>query len=129
VLAEYQESTAATRLLAPLCTPSPPELRSAVGRGYLQAVLLDQALINFNPASESIANNTTRFASAVASPNMSANLSRVGSRVFGGWVSEPRFWGACGKCRAEAQGRCELERCAVHMALAQGDQARAKEDL
>ncbi|KAF9647421.1 hypothetical protein BDM02DRAFT_3098171 [Thelephora ganbajun] len=55
---EMKEFTAATRLLAPLCTSSSPELCSAVGRIYLQAGLLDQALAEFNIVSESIRHKT-----------------------------------------------------------------------
>jgi len=123
-----QEFTAATRLLAPLCAPSSPELRSAVGRIYLQAGLLDQALTEFNLVSESIANTATPSASAVASPNMSPNLSRVGSQVS--VVSGYQNQGPGGRMGSIVQGYKDLVNMnAALMASAQGDWVRAEEIL
>ena len=123
-----QEFTAATRLLAPLCAPSSPELRSAVGRIYLQAGLLDQALTEFNLVSESIANTATPSASAVASPNTSPNLSRAGSQVS--VVSGYQNQGPGGRMGSIAQGHKDLVNMnAALMASAQGDWVRAEEIL
>ena len=129
---DYQEFTAATGLLAPLCTPSSPELRSAVGRIYLQAGLLDRALTEFNLVSESIANIATPSASAVASPNSSPNLSRVGSQVsvVSGYLSQ----GSGGRGGTSGGGVIQRHKNLVNMnaalmASAQGDWVRAEEIL
>jgi len=125
---DYQEFTAATRLLAPLCTPSSPELRSAVGRIYLQAGLLDQALTEFNLVSESIANTATPSVSAVASPNSSPNLSRVGSQVS--VVTGYQSQGSGGRGGNIAQRHKNLVNMnAALMASAQGDWEKAEEIL
>jgi len=127
-LVDYQEFTAATRLLTPLCTPTSPELRSAVGRIYLQAGLLDQALKEFNLVSESIANIATPSASAVGSPNASPNLSRVGSQVS--VVSGYQSQGSGGRGGNIAQRHKNLVNMnAALMASAQGDWVRAEEIL
>ena len=127
-LAEYQEFTAATHLLAPLCTQSSPELRSAVGRIYLQAGLLDQALIEFNLVSESVANTATPSASLAASPNTSPNLSRVGSQVsvVSGYQSQ-----GSGRRGGNIVQRLKdlVNMNAALMASAQGDWTRAEEIL
>lgn len=124
----YQEFTSATRLLAPLCTASSPELRSAVGRIFLQAGLLDQALTEFNLVSESIANTATPSASAVASPYTSPNLSRVGSQVS--VVSGYQSQGSGGRGGGVTQRHKNLVNMnAALMASAQGDWIRAEEIL
>lgn len=126
--AAHQEFTAATRLLAPLCTPLSPELRSAVGRIYLQAGLLDQALTEFNLVSESIANSATPSVSAVASPTNSPVPSRVGSQVS--LVSEYQSQGSGGRRGNITQRHKNLVNMnAALMASAQGDWVRAEEIL
>jgi len=128
--AYHQEFTAAASLLAPLCTPSSPELRSAVGRIYLQAGLLDRALTEFNLVSESIANAATPSASAFASPNSSPNLSRVGSQVsvVSGYLSQGS--GPGGRGGGVTQRHKNLVNMnAALMASAQGDWVRAEEIL
>ena len=126
--ADHQEFTAATRLLAPLCTSSSPELRSAVGRIYLQAGLLDQALTEFNLVSESVANAATPSASAVASPNASPNLSRVGSQVS--MLSAYQSQASGGRGAGVTQRHKNLINMnAALMASAQGDWVRAEEIL
>ena len=123
-----QEFTAATRLLAPLCTPFSPELRSAVGRIYLQAGLLDQALTEFNLVSESIANAATPSVSAFASPNDSPNPSRVGSQVS--VVSGYQSQASGGRGVNVAQRHKNLVNMnAALMASAQGDWVRTEEIL
>lgn len=123
-----QEFTAATRLLAPLCTPSSPELRSAVGRIYLQAGLLDQALTEFNLVSESVVNIATPSMSAVASPTNSPIPSRVGSQVS--VVSGHQSQGSGGRGGSITQRHKNLINMnAALMASAQGDWVRAEEIL
>ena len=123
-----QEFTAATRLLAPLCNPFSPELRSAVGRIYLQAGLLDQALIEFNLVSESIANIATPSVSGAASPNDSPLPSRYGSQVSvaSGYQSQ----GSGGHGGNVTQRHKNLVNMnAALMASAQGDWVGAEEIL
>jgi hypothetical protein len=123
-----QEFTAATRLLTPLCTPFSPELRSAMGRIYLQAGLLDQALAEFNLVSESIANVPTPSISAVTSPDNSPNPSRFGSQVSitSGYQSQ----GSGGRGGNVTQKHKNLINMnAALMASAQGDWVRAEEIL
>ena len=123
-----QEFTAATRLLAPLCTPFSPELRSAMGRIYLQAGLLDQALVEFNLVSESIANVATPSISAVTSPDNSPNPSRFGSQVS--IASGHQSQGSGGRGGNVTQRHKNLINMnAALMASAQGDWVRAEEIL
>ena len=135
IFAGHQEFTAATRLLAPLCTQSSPELRSAVGRIFLQAGLLDQALTEFNLVSESIANTATPSVSAVPSPYTSPNLSRVGSQVsvvsgFQGQSQSQAGSGSGGRGGGVIQRHKNLVNMnAALMASAQGDWVRAEEIL
>ena len=99
-----------------------------MGRIYLQAGLLDQALTEFNLVSESIANTATPSASAVASPNASPNLSRVGSQVS--VVSGYQSQGPGGRVGGIAQRHKDLVNMnAALMASAQGDWVRAEEIL
>jgi len=99
-----------------------------VGRIYLQAGLLDQALTEFNLVSEAIANTATPSASAVASPDASPNLSRVGSQVS--VVSGYQSQGSGRHVGNIAQRHKNLVNMnAALMASAQGDWVRAEEIL
>ena len=99
-----------------------------MGRIYLQAGLLDQALTEFNLVSESIASTATPSASTVGSPNASPNLSRVGSQVS--VVSGYQSQGSGGRGGNIAQGHKNLVNMnAALMASAQGDWVRAEEIL
>lgn len=99
-----------------------------MGRVYLQAGLLDQALIEFNLVSESIANTATPSVSAVTSPNNSPIPSRAGSQVSvaSGYQSQ----GSGGRGGNIPQSHKNLVNMnAALMASAQGDWVRAEEIL
>lgn len=99
-----------------------------MGRIYLQAGLLEQALVEFNLVSESIANAATPSVSAVASPNNSPNPSRFGSQVS--IVSGNQSQGSGGRGAYIAQRHKNLVNMnAALMASAQGDWVRAEEIL
>ena len=101
-----------------------------MGRIYLQAGLLDQALKEFNLVSESIANTATPSASAMGSPNTSPTLSRVGSQVsvVSGHLSQGS--GAVRGGGGVTQRHKNLVNMnAALMASAQGDWVRAEEIL
>lgn len=99
-----------------------------MGRVYLQAGLLNQALIEFNLVSDSIANAATPSVSEVATPNDSPTPSRFGSQVS--VVSGHQSQSSGGRRANVTQRHKNLVNMnAALMASAQGDWVRAEEIL